>query len=619
MLKAPVYVYGLDRKDYTPPPDPAWKIWLRILLPYLFFGALALFFYIRTAGYGYSWLDDNFLILDNAAFNQKLSNLAHIFNSNYFGALYRPLLFASFIIDAQFSGIEPLAYHWANIIYFTCSILLIWHLLRRLAGNTPITFGLMLIYTVHPLFVPVASWIPGRNDSLLLLAWIPAFLFYLNYRESKRIIHLLLHGLFFGLSLLIKESAIVLPVLCLLYDLLHSDTESKSLLARIMDAAKKNGVPIILWSLLAAGFLFMRHQVLKNQPPNGDKVGIQEILFNLPTIPSLAGKAIIPVNLFVLGNYEWLSMGIGIFVILLLFILLNRKNTGIKKSEALFWTSWFLLILLPTMAASRANADIYFTYAEHRSFLPLLGMLMLIIRLAYGMGAPVRWTLPSALTILPLAFIYAALAWSYMPTYQGRTQYWGTAAQVYPDKAEMLHAYGKALYAESKMLPAEKAYKQAISLAPEQTEFYSDLAKVYLYGIQPPDNDKAINTLLIADSLHTQDASIYQNLTVAFDRKGMINQALISAEKSVYYAPNSIEMLNNLCLLYFKTGRYPEAEKTARHALSLQEMAYTPNTVLFDVLIVQRRYLEAAALIGRIQKLGVKIPEQTLQALAPYH
>ena len=126
MLKMPLYLYGKAKSEYIPPADPAWKVYSKLFAPYIILAILSFAFYMPAMNYDYSYLDDNSLILDNATFNANISNLSKIFSTNYYGALYRPFLFGSFIIDAQFSGIQPQAYHFANIIYFVISVLLVW-------------------------------------------------------------------------------------------------------------------------------------------------------------------------------------------------------------------------------------------------------------------------------------------------------------------------------------------------------------------------------------------------------------------------------------------------------------------------------------------------------------
>lgn len=617
MLKMPLYLYGKAKSEYVPPADPMWKVYSKLFAPYIVLAILSFAFYLPAIDYDYSYLDDNSLILDNATFNANISNLSKIFSTNYYGALYRPFLFGSFIIDAQFSGIQPQAYHVANIIYFVISVLLVWRLITVLYGQGPTQFGLVLLYTFHPLFVPLAAWIPGRNDSLLMIFWIPCFLLFYSYKAYGDTWRLLLHLAFYMCTLFTKESAIVLPVLCFFADylLITRSDKKNGLLKDFTHILQRNTLPIIGWIAISAIFLLMRYFALKGIPPSGDIVGPFEIIRNIQTIPIIIAKAFIPLKLFVLGSYDWSMTGLGLGIIgIIAGILMNRK---VEKSTILFWILWFLLIMLPTMAASRKNGDIYFTYAEHRSFLPFIAILILLLEIIFKSIKKNNWTLMKVFTFLPLVFVYAAISWNYLPSYENRLSYWTQGAKVYPEKAEIQHAHGKALYTSEKTQLAIIAYKKAIELAPDQDIFYGDLSKAYLYGLNP-DYEKAISVLKVADSLESQDPTIYQNLTVAYEKKKMLPEALKAAEKAVRLAPNGATYLNNLTLLYFANKDYANAEIMARRTMKAQDNILSSYTILFDILISQRRYLEAAELVPQLVKMGVKVPAGAMQLLQPY-
>ena len=60
-------------------------------------------------------------------------------------------------------------------------------------------------------------WIPGRNDSLLLLFVLPAFIYFLKFLDAQREKYLYYHFLFFALAIFTKESAVLATLLVLFY------------------------------------------------------------------------------------------------------------------------------------------------------------------------------------------------------------------------------------------------------------------------------------------------------------------------------------------------------------------------------------------------------------------
>lgn len=89
----------------------------------------------------------------------------------------------------------------------------------------------------------------------------------------------------------------------------------------------------------------------------------------------------------------------------------------------------------------------------------------------------------------------------------------------------------------------------------------------------------------------------------------MIPEALKAAEKAVRLSPNGATFLNNLTLLYFANKDYVNAEIMARRTIKAQDNILSCYTILFDILITQKRYLEAAELVPRLVKMGVKFPK----------
>jgi tetratricopeptide (TPR) repeat protein len=98
----------------------------------------------------------------------------------------------------------------------------------------------------------------------------------------------------------------------------------------------------------------------------------------------------------------------------------------------------------------------------------------------------------------------------------------------------------------------------------------------------------------------------------------MLPEALKAAEKAVRLSPNGATFLNNLTLLYFANKDYVNAEIMARRTMKAQDNILSCYTILFDILITQKRYLEAAELVPRLVKMGVKIPTAAMQLLQPY-
>lgn len=78
---------------------------------FLFITAFIL--YLPSLFFGFSYFDDNVLVLDNLRFLKNLGNIFQAFQQEVFhiqhfsAAYYRPILTLSFMFDAQLSGTSP--------------------------------------------------------------------------------------------------------------------------------------------------------------------------------------------------------------------------------------------------------------------------------------------------------------------------------------------------------------------------------------------------------------------------------------------------------------------------------------------------------------------------------
>src|SRR5919197_945433 len=66
--------------------------------------------YVQTVSFSFTYLDDNTLVLDQAAFLSDISHTVDAFRRDVFGSgspSYRPLLTLSFMLDAQVGSTSP--------------------------------------------------------------------------------------------------------------------------------------------------------------------------------------------------------------------------------------------------------------------------------------------------------------------------------------------------------------------------------------------------------------------------------------------------------------------------------------------------------------------------------
>jgi tetratricopeptide (TPR) repeat protein len=170
-----------------------------------------------SIGFGWTNLDDRDLVVDDQPFLTGVGGVIHAFARSYMHvvdqahAYYRPLVTASFAVDAAWSGARPFGYHLTNVAWFAAACVLLFALLRRLGFGLGASAVASLAFAVNPALVPAVAWVPGRNDVMLAVFALAAWILLLRDAERPSPLVRVAHLASFGLALATKETALVLP------------------------------------------------------------------------------------------------------------------------------------------------------------------------------------------------------------------------------------------------------------------------------------------------------------------------------------------------------------------------------------------------------------------------
>ena len=140
--------------------------------------------YFQVVFFGFVKLDDIAIIENKQDILSNISNIDKVFTTDAFlreqGSFYRPLQTLTFMIESQFVGADPWLYHILNSILHSVNCVLLLWLFIVLGFDKKKSFVLALIFAIHPLFTHAISWIPSRNDIMLVIFLIPSFIMFLN-------------------------------------------------------------------------------------------------------------------------------------------------------------------------------------------------------------------------------------------------------------------------------------------------------------------------------------------------------------------------------------------------------------------------------------------------------
>lgn len=164
------------------------------------------------------YITDNMLLQDISA-----TTLAGIFNptTGIVNYGYTPLVMATFAIEKQLWGLNPLPYHITNLLLHLLCVSLVIVLMRLLKLRVEAVMLVGVLFGIHTMRVESVAWISERKDLMFTLFSLASMNLYLlsEMHPQKQKRYLLAALLLFVFALLSKIQAVALPLtlLCLDY------------------------------------------------------------------------------------------------------------------------------------------------------------------------------------------------------------------------------------------------------------------------------------------------------------------------------------------------------------------------------------------------------------------
>ncbi|MEI7482304.1 MAG: tetratricopeptide repeat protein [Elusimicrobiota bacterium] len=492
-------------------------------------GLLCLLLYAKALFFGFTYLDDNVLILDNLAFLQNIGNVGRAFTQEVFHVLhssasyYRPILTLSFMFDALISGGAPFMYHFSNIVFHLFSAFLVYKLFLRLKHSQAVALLFSLIFSVHPVLTQAVAWVPGRNDSLVAIFALATFIFLIDYWADRNFKSFLKSLLFFALAIFTKETALVIPAIFGVYLLLTNGRAALSARKEPWWIAAGFAAAGLIW-------LWLRHAALGNNPlPLTALEMIKSVIINSPALIQFIGKVFFPFNLSVLPIMRDTSFGWGI---LALVGLAAMVATGLrKKSEGmvLFGTLWFLAFLLPSFI--RPDTKLTADFIEHRVYLPIIGIFIILAetKMLSSLDFKKRAHLYLTLTLL---CVFVVITFNYQGNFADRLSFWKNAASASPHSPLAQRNLGAMYYLNGQHDLAENYYKKSLALNPTEQ-------------------------------------MVHNNLGLIYASRGQLDAAFKEYQLELAINPNYDNAHFNLGLLYYKAGKPAEARSEWKRTLEI--------------------------------------------------
>jgi tetratricopeptide (TPR) repeat protein len=432
----------------TDKPKRVWWPWAAALA-----ALIAVFEVYGPALKGAFVLDDRYLLFMDP-------NAAQMSFRTWVAGL-RPLLYFTYWLNFQSSGIDPETYHLTNVfLHFLGSLViaLIAARLLELAGTTGSARNILSaiaggLFLLHPLQTESVAYVASRSEVLSVLLYMSAFAVFLYRRtESMTILRAAAIVALFAGAISTKEHTLTLVALLLLTDYYWG-----------LGGFRKNGILYGLLAVAGAVGAFLVWRVLKEASTAGFSVAGRTPatyfftqcrviwtyvrLFFLPLGQNIDPDVALSNSLLDHGAI----FGLLALVALLAAAWIYRKRWPL----AAFGVFVFLLLLAPT-SSFVPIADVS---AERRMYLPFVGLVLVCLeflrRLKVSQAA---WAGAAILTVCSVLTYARSAVWA------TPVALWQDAANKSPRKWRPHFQLASAQYEAGNCADAAQAFEAASSL-----------------------------------------------------------------------------------------------------------------------------------------------------------
>lgn len=181
--------------------------------------------YCNTLSMGYVW--DDIPQIQGRGIIHSLWNIPKFFSNEVWvgtggshgSPYYRPLFNVSLALDYFFWKDNLAGYHLTNILLHILAVLALYLVALQLFKSEIAAFASALLFAVHPVHSDAVAWVSARNEPFCAALMFFSLYAYLRFRESGGRRNLIISLALFSLSLLVKETAVTLPLILAAYEL----------------------------------------------------------------------------------------------------------------------------------------------------------------------------------------------------------------------------------------------------------------------------------------------------------------------------------------------------------------------------------------------------------------
>lgn len=529
----------------------------------------------------------NRLIQDPTLYSKALTSDVWAFKSdgtiaasNY----WRPTFTGLSIINYRLFGLDPLGWHWVNLLlhWLVASgvllLLLTWGVGRIAAWLMAAAFA------VHPVHVESVAWISGSPDLLFGLFFVMAMLAVERYRTNG-MKWLAAAVAAYCLALGAKEAAVLcFPIFAVQIARPEGDASwqwRRSIVAMAFAAA-------------AAAYVLLRRAVIGSWLlPVEDPVGAVSAALSIPSAAVFYLRQLIfPFTLAVdhplraispSGSAGAIFAGVALPLAICAAVAAGIVSLARRDRLAAIGALLLALPLVPALWVANFNTDQI--VHDRYLYLSVFGALLLIYR-AYILYIPNKARSTAVSAVLAGVLVMTAWSFGYSKVWRTDLALWGHTVGVAPNSATAWGNYGAELTAADRLPQALEAFEHASAIR-DLPVHRLGRARVLIRLGRPAD---AINVLRSVVDTPNDEINVYtlyqayESLALALQATGELAQAENVLADSIRRLPiYSAALTEKLAIILYVQGRKEEALRSLesqREAARTQMLAESARVFL---------------------------------------
>ena len=521
---------------------------------------------------------------------------------------YHPITMLSLAFNYALTGLDPSSYLILNLLLHLLNTALVFYFVWTVFGNRVwVAAFTALFFGIHPMHVESVAWVSERKDLLYTLFFLLSLLQYWKYLLTGKNIQLIFSFLLFGLSILSKPAAIILPLVLLLMDYWHGRRFAMKLI-----------LEKIPFFLVAIAFAIITVNLQSKTAVAGlDMYPLWARFFFANYVSMIyIVRFFVPYPLSAFHPYPPIA-DLGLTVYLSpLFMLVLMAFIWFKRSNKLlmFCFLFYIINLLLVMQIVTIGNTIV---SERYTYMPYIGIGLIVAAWLdkYREGSSKYFVWAGAGTV---SFIFAFLSFKQTDVWKDSDSLWSNVIKYYPNSAvprtnranynsRLAFSTTDKIQANELNLSALEDCNRALKVDPGHVKGYEVRQVVYLMLNR---NKEAIEDATKLISLQPQNILGYYNRGLANIAIGNIDQAIVDLNACIVINPDYHEALNSRgAILVNQYNQYDKALIDFNRAILLFPKGdYYLNRSVCYYKLGDIAKSKADAITAR--ELGMALPEQ---------